>query len=104
MRRTVRQPLLLMLVALLAVSVAIPALGATEGEDGGEGAEVTSTTVSSGLTPAVEMESEASEPPQPDWTYRYLIPTGLALAGIIIVLTAIKYFTDVVRKRYRIVE
>jgi hypothetical protein len=104
MRRTVRQPLLILLVALLAMSLAVPALGATEGEEGEEGAEVTSTTVSSGLTPAVEMESEASEPAQPDWTYRYLIPTGLALAGIIIVLTAIKYFTDVVRKRYRIVE
>jgi hypothetical protein len=33
-----------------------------------------------------------------------MIPTGLALAAIVILATAIKYFTDVVRKRYRIVE
>jgi hypothetical protein len=33
-----------------------------------------------------------------------MIPTTLALAAVIILLTSIRYFTDVVRKRYRIVE
>ena len=41
---------------------------------------------------------------QADWTYRYLVPTGLALAVLVAVLTSIRYFTNVVRKRYRIVE
>jgi hypothetical protein len=33
-----------------------------------------------------------------------MIPTALVLAGVIVLITAIRYFTDVVRKRYRIVE
>ncbi len=33
-----------------------------------------------------------------------MVPTALALAAVIVLVTAIKYFTDVVRKRYRIVE
>lgn len=39
-----------------------------------------------------------------DWTYRYLIPTGIVLAVLVIVITTIQYFTSVVRKRYRIVK
>lgn len=103
MSRTARNSLLVLLVALLVMSFSLAVVGAEEGEEGGDEAEVTTTTVS-GLVPAVEIESEATETPEADWTYRYLIPTGLALAGVIIVLTAVKYFTDVVRKRYRIVE
>lgn len=57
-----------------------------------------------GLIPAIEIGNDEAAPAEADWTYRYLIPTGLALAVIIVVLTSIKYFTDVVRKRYRIVE
>jgi hypothetical protein len=33
-----------------------------------------------------------------------MVPAALVLAVVIIVLTAIKYFTEVVRKRYRIIE
>ena len=105
MSRTVRTSLLFLLTTLVVATLALSVLAQGDGgEDTDDGTEVTSTTVSSGLTPAVEIETEAVEAPAVDWTYRYLIPTGLALAGIIIVLTAVKYFTDVVRKRYRIVE
>lgn len=104
MSRMVRNSLLLLVTALLVTSFSVSALGASEGEETGDGAGSTTTTVDSGLNPAVEVGGEQTEPPKADWTYRYLIPTGLVLAALIILLTAVKYFTDVVRKRYRIVE
>lgn len=104
MSRTGRNSLLLFLVGLLVAAVSLTALGAEEGDEGAADDSTTTTTVASGLTPAVEMEGGEQVPADVDWTYRYLIPTGLALAGIIILVTAVKYFTDVVRKRYRIVE
>jgi hypothetical protein len=50
------------------------------------------------------VNGEEAAPPETDWTYRYMIPTGLIIAVLIVLATAIKYFTDVVRKRYRIVD
>lgn len=94
---------MLALTALLAMLLPLSALAA-EGGEGEEPVEETTTTIDSGLVPAVDMGGETPEAADVDWTYRYLIPTGLALAAIIIVITSVKYFTDVVRKRYRIVE
>lgn len=106
MSRLGRNSLIAVLVAALVVGFSLSVIAASEGgtgtTTGGDG--VTTTTIASGLEPAVPGGVEAPEAPQPDWTYRFMIPTALALAGIVIVLTAIKYFTDVVRKRYRIVE
>lgn len=72
------------------------------------GQEGTTTTVTTApaatLTPAVPIVPPTEAPATPDWTYRYLIPTGLVLAGLVIVITSIRYFTNVVRKRYRIIE
>ncbi|HEY7469957.1 MAG TPA: hypothetical protein VIC07_10575 [Acidimicrobiia bacterium] len=85
----------------LASSLASPAL-ATE--------ETTTTQVSeepavtSDVEPAVPVTTaDASETPL-DWTYRYMIPTGIVLAVLVILITTIQYFTSVVRKRYRIVK
>lgn len=103
MSRTARKSLVLLITALLVMTFTAPAFGQTEGDGGGDTGSTT-TTVSSGLEPAVEVSSDQTPAKQADWTYRYLIPTGLALAVIIILLTAVKYFTDVVRKRYRTVE
>jgi hypothetical protein len=65
-------------------------------------AEAPATT--SGLEPAVPIENEDEAAATPDWTYRYLIPTALALTVLIVLFTSIRYFSDVVRKRYRVVE
>jgi len=106
MRRTGRISLLFLLIAALVASFSLSVLAASEGEEGAEddGAGATTTTIQSGLSPAVPVSDEVPEAPLADWTYRYMIPTGLALAAVVILVTAIKYFTDVVRKRYRIVE
>jgi hypothetical protein len=62
------------------------------------------TVVTSDVEPAVPVTTVDATEPQLDWTYRYLIPTGIVLAVLVIVVTTIQYFTSVVRKRYRIVK
>lgn len=100
MSRMRRNSLMVLLAGILIAGFSLVAVAAEEGG----AADTTTTTIDSGLEPAVSMEGEPPVEPQPEWTYRYLVPTGLALAAIIVLFTAIKYFTDVVRKRYRIVE
>lgn len=105
MSRTRRNSLLVLIVGVLVTGLSLVALAAEE--EGGEEEPVggpTTTVEPSGLTPAVPMEGEQEAAAEVDWTYRYLIPTGLALAAIIVLVTSVKYFTDVVRKRYRMVE
>lgn len=74
-------------VVLMALTFSIPALG-QEGD----------------LEPAVPVEPPPDSETVLEWTYRFLIPTALVLGVVVIVLTSIRYFTNVVRKRYRIVE
>ena len=62
------------------------------------------TVVTSDVEPAVPVTTADAAEPQLDWTYRYLIPTGIVLAVLVVVVTTIQYFTSVVRKRYRIVK
>lgn len=96
-----------MVFVLLALA-AIPVFGVDSGDEDEivEQAPVSEEEAegSSGLTPAIPMPEEAALEPLPDWTYRYLVPTGLALALVVIIMTSVQYFMNVVRKRYRIVE
>lgn len=100
-----RIPALLLLLCLLMVAPAVASAQETTttvaGTETTVGEETATTT---GLRPAVEVldEEEAAESPQ--WTYRYLIPTALVLAVLIILVISIRYFSDVVRKRYRVIE
>ena len=105
MKRNGRSALILLMAAALTLLFALPAMG-TDDEDGATPEPISEETEegSSGITPAVEIPEEDESAPVPDWTYRYLVPTGLALAVVIILITSIQYFTSVVRKRYRIVE
>ncbi len=103
MKRIGRLAAVILAIGSLTVLLALPVLGQEEGEDDG-GTTTTTVSESSGLVPAVEIADEEQIAAQTDWTYRYLVPTGLALAVLIALLTSIRYFTNVVRKRYRIVE
>ena len=104
MSRTGRNSLMVLVVGILVAGFSLVAVAAEEGGEEDGASDTTTTTINSGLEPAVSLDGESPVEPQNEWTYRYIIPTGLALAAIIILLTAIKYFTDVVRKRYRIVD
>ncbi|CAN5859072.1 hypothetical protein BH23ACT5_BH23ACT5_11350 [soil metagenome] len=93
------------LTAVLALAAALPAL-ATDAPD--DTAPLT-TTPESGEVGMVSPPAVTVPPPPPplgpdDWTYRYLIPTLLALAVVVVVMTTVQYFTQVVRKRYKVVE
>lgn len=103
MKRIGRLTAVILAIGSLTVLLALPVLGQEEGEDDG-GTTTTTVSESSGLVPAVEIADQEQIAAQDDWTYRYLVPTGLALAVLIALLTSIRYFTNVVRKRYRIVE
>lgn len=106
MTRLGRNTFLLAVIAMLMAGFSLVAFAAEEGgaDEGGGTDDGTTTTINSGLSPAVPIVDEEAAPELADWTYRYIVPTGLALAAVIVLVTAIKYFTDVVRKRYRIVD
>lgn len=69
-----------------------------------EDVENTDAEVIDAGPPAVEIPDEDATDAIPDWTYRYMIPTTLVLAAVVILLTSIRYFTNVVRRRYRTVQ
>jgi hypothetical protein len=98
-------------LALLLVLVALPVLGTTTtaatATTAGEGVATTvvGETVTTGepIIPAVSVEVTAPAEAQPDWTYRFFIPTLLVIAAVVVIFTVVRYFTGVVRKRYRVV-
>jgi hypothetical protein len=55
------------------------------------------------IEPAVPVDTTPVPETNPDWTYRFFIPTLLVLAVLVVIVTVIQYFTRVVRNRYRIV-
>ena len=87
---------LTIVLGLSLILFAAPVLAQDEGEE--------PVQISSDSEPAVTVTIPPPSDSALDWTYRYLIPTALALAVIVILITSIQYFTQVVRKRYRTVE
>lgn len=99
MKRSGRTFLVLAVLGAIFVLAAAPAFAQEED------AETTDAVVTGEVgDPAVVVPDDSSIEPVADWTYRYLIPSTLALAAIIILGTSIRYFTNVVRQRYRTVE
>ncbi len=54
--------------------------------------------------PAIIITENEGIPEEPAWTYRYLIPTSIAIATIVVFGNIVQYFRKVVRKRYKVVE
>ena len=77
---------------------------ATETGTTGDGTGTTGATAPVvTIEPAVPVDTTPAEQTNPDWTYRFFIPTLLALAVLVVIVTVIQYFTRVVRNRYRTV-
>ncbi|MDH3464183.1 MAG: hypothetical protein OEM32_11220 [Acidimicrobiia bacterium] len=93
---------ILVLMGALVLAFGLPLL-ATE-ESGETETPPDTTVVTTDIEPAVEVTLPPESTATADWTYRYLIPTGIGLAILVILVTSGQYFTSVVRKRYRIVE
>jgi hypothetical protein len=99
MKRSTRIAGLVLALGMLLVLTASPALA----QEDTVPADSTTTTVGTTIEPAVPITVPSQTAPKADWTYRYMIPTAIVLAVLIIVVTTIRYFTAVVRKRYRVV-
>ena len=95
---------LTIVLGLALVVFAAPGLAQDEGEEPVQISEDEPEQIGSGVEPAVTITTPPPADSTLDWTYRYFIPTALALAVLVILITSIQYFTQVVRKRYRTVE
>ena len=78
--------ILLLLAAILIAGVA-PIAAAQEG---------------GGSEPAIVISDDAGDADEPAWTFRFLVPTVLAISAIALVLTALLYGVRL-RGRYRVV-
>ncbi|CAN5234020.1 hypothetical protein BH18ACT5_BH18ACT5_08060 [soil metagenome] len=83
--------------ALFVATLALPGLATTTTVVG------ETTTTGEAIVPAVSTEVTEPLEAQPDWTYRFFIPTLLVIAAVVVIFTVVRYFTNVVRKRYRVV-
>lgn len=98
MKNIGRTTLLLAVLGALFVFLTSPVLAQEEPEN------TDAAVTESGEEPAVVIPDDQADDSIPDWTYRYMVPATLLLGAVVILATSIKYFTNVVRKRYRTVE
>ena len=54
--------------------------------------------------PAIVIEEPPEQIEDVAWTYRFLIPTTVAIATLVILGNVIQYFRQVTRKRYKVIE
>ena len=54
--------------------------------------------------PAIVIEEPPEQIEDVAWTYRFLIPTTVAIATLVILGNIIQYFRQVTRKRYKVIE
>jgi hypothetical protein len=104
---TARRSLAVLASVLAVVFFALPSFAAEEEAPVDTVTETTVAEEQSGVVdvaPAVTVPPAADEEVTADWTYRYLIPTLLALAIVVVIATTIQYFMRVVRSRYKVVE
>ena len=89
-------------MALVATASLAFAGVASAQEDHGEG-EVTETTIGfpEGREPAVVLSEGGEVADDPAWTFRFLVPTLLALSGLVLVGLIVGYGVGV-KGRYRV--
>jgi hypothetical protein len=94
-----------LLVALLAMLLlSIQAMAQDAPATGDTTTTTAATSDSSAVEPAVPVTTPNAAPATADWTYRYMTPTAIVIALLIILFTTVQYFTSVVRKRYRVLD
>ena len=54
--------------------------------------------------PAIIIEEPHEQIEDVAWTYKFLIPTTVAIATLVILGNVIQYFRQVTRKRYKVIE
>ena len=53
--------------------------------------------------PAVPVPDDAPAQPDPEWSYRFLVPATLLLGTVAVVGAIIMYFVRVTKNRYRVI-
>jgi len=53
--------------------------------------------------PAVPVPDDAPTQPDPEWSYRFLVPATLLLGTVAVVGAIIMYFVRVTKNRYRVI-
>jgi hypothetical protein len=93
-------------VVALILAFASPAFATAESEEPeGEAPAVAPAPAAEDVPePAVPIEEAPPADATPEWTFRFLLPTTLALGGLAVVGTTIAYFVRVTKARYRVVE
>jgi len=87
----------LLLGIFLLMSPAIPLLADDHNEE--------DNTIPENLpVPAIIIEEPVEQIEDVAWTYRFLIPTTVAIATLVILGNIIQYFRQVTRKRYKVIE
>lgn len=100
----------LIFLALVVVSLSIPVVAfarATSLVLAEETTETTAATETAPLvyeTPAISIPPVVEEQTEAPWTTKFLIPTSLGLAVIVVFVTSVQYFQKVVKTRYKVVE
>ena len=74
---------------------------AQEAEDGDGGA---AEAPAQAPEPAIAVPDDAPQEPDPEWSYRFLVPTALLLGTVAVVGAIIMYFVRVTRNRYRVIK
>ena len=54
--------------------------------------------------PAIVIEEEVEVQEDPQWTYKFLIPTRVAIATLVIIGNIVQYFRQVTKKRYKVIK
>ena len=54
--------------------------------------------------PAIVIQEEVEVPEDPQWTYKFLIPTSVAIATLVILGNIVQYFRQVTKKRYKVIK
>ena len=91
----------LVLGLFLIITPAISALADNHTEED----ETQQGTMSENLpVPAIVIEEPPEQIEDVAWTYRFLIPTTVAIATLVILGNVVQYFRQVTRKRYKVIE
>ena len=53
---------------------------------------------------AIVIEEEVEVQEDPQWTYKFLIPTSVAIATLVIIGNIVQYFRQVTKKRYKVIK
>lgn len=95
--RVVARPLVWLLAGLVASAwLAVSILPAHAGD--GEAPAVDAPE------PAIPVPDEPPADPEPEWSYRFLVPATLLLGTAAVVGAIIMYFVRVTRNRYRVIK